>query len=85
MILHVVLQHLVVVILNFLARDATNFGELVRLVVGSFGHRDLVLRVQRHLLMRTLKLGHEGRGQGRLSFLGLRHRREVLRVTDTGV
>ena len=85
MILHVVLQHLVVVILDLLACNAAYLRELVCLVIGSLGHRDLILRVQCHLLMRSLKLGHERTGQGWLSFLGLGHRGEILRMANSGV
>lgn len=45
-ILHIVLQSLVIIILHFFTRNASNFRELVGLVVSSLGHGDLILRVQ---------------------------------------
>ena len=61
-ILHVVLQHLVVVVLHLFACYAADFGELVCLIVRCFGHAHLVLRVECHFLVGALKLGHERRG-----------------------
>ena len=45
MVLHIVLQGLVVIVLHLLACNASDLGELVRLVI-SLGHSDLVLGVE---------------------------------------
>lgn len=45
-ILHIVLQSLIIIILHFFTRNASNLRELVGLVVSCLGHGDLILRVQ---------------------------------------